>query len=106
MPDSTSEAARRGRSEQLQRVLMEATDPAERARVHLELARIAVADGRVDSSVRHLREALLLDGRLDAARQLLHELGETSRISHPSRAGRRDAVRSLLGRVRRGRGQR
>ncbi|RME26453.1 MAG: hypothetical protein D6798_06695 [Deltaproteobacteria bacterium] len=101
MTDVTSDAARDARVQQLQRILMEEPDPEARARAHLELARIAIGDGGVDASVRHLREALLLDGRLEAARQLLHELGETSRISNPSRAGRRDAVRTLLGRVRR-----
>lgn len=91
---------RSGQVELLQRALMESPDPAERARVHLELARLALADGRVEGSVRHLREALVLDRRLDAARHLLQELGESSRVDAGG-GKRRTAVRSLLTRMRR-----
>ena len=68
----------------------------------LELGRLALRDGRLEVAVRHLREALLLDGRMESARQLLADLGEGSRIVKRSR-GRRAAMRGLLGRVRKGR---
>lgn len=104
--EAAPDPQREQRSQRLQRTLMESTDDAERARAHLELARLAVADGRVEGSVRHLREALLLDRRLDAARALLVELGETSRVAAVRGDGvggaRKGAVRALLGRLRRG----
>lgn len=100
-PAAPDGATRDQRVARLQRALMESADDAERARAHLELARIALADGRVDGSVRHLREALLLDKRLEAARTLLGELGESSRVA-TGKGDRRGAVRALLGRFRRG----
>jgi hypothetical protein len=86
--------------DRLQRVLMEESDLRLRARAHLELARLSLAEGRVEGSVRHLREALMLDRRLDAARQMLQELGEASRVAETP-GDRKGAVRALLGRVRR-----
>jgi len=86
--------------ERLQRVLMDETDLRLRARAHLELARLSLADGKVEGSVRHLREALMLDRRLDAARQMLQELGEASRVVEAP-GDRKSAVRALLSRVRR-----
>lgn len=99
---SRTEPGREGRVASLQRALMDTLDPGERARVHLELARIALADGRMDGCIRHLREALILDRRLDAARHLLQELGESSRVSADG-SGRKTAVKALLGRLRRSR---
>lgn len=86
--------------DRLQRVLMDEADLRLRARAHLELARLSLAEGKVEGSVRHLREALMLDRRLDAARQMLQELGEASRVAEAPEE-RRSAVRALLNRVRR-----
>ena len=90
------------RAASLQAELLEVVDEPRRARIHLELGRLALRDGRLEVAVRHLREALLLDGRMESARQLLADLGEGSRIVKRSR-GRRAAMRGLLGRVRKGR---
>ncbi|MCB9777832.1 MAG: hypothetical protein H6742_04650 [Alphaproteobacteria bacterium] len=79
----------------LQRALMEQPDARERARIHVELARIALSEGQMDATVRHLREALVLDRRLEAARRLLADLGEGSRIE-VAESGGRSAVVSLL----------
>jgi hypothetical protein len=89
------------RVEELQQLLLEATDPKIRAAAHLELGRIAMGEGRIEAGVRHLREALLLDPRLEAARQLLGDLGEASRITVHTMRDRKSAVRALLGRFRR-----
>ncbi len=78
----------------LHRVLLETVDRGERARAHLELAILALRQGRREAAVRHLREALALDTRLERARALLAELGETSRVLQPP--ARR---RGRLGRV-------
>lgn len=83
----------------LQQVLMEANDPGERAAAHLELGRIALRDGQLEGAVRHLKEALVLDRRLHAARALLAELGEASTLQ-VSGGGRRGVARALLGRIR------
>ncbi len=85
---------------ELQRGLMDCQDERERARIHLDLGRIAMAEGRLDSAVRHLREALLLDRRLDQARQMLVDLGEASRLQVNRVRHRRGSVRNLLGRMR------
>ena len=87
-----------GRVATLHARLMESTDSTERARIHLELGRIALRDGRLDVAVRHFKEALLLDARLEAARQILADLGEGSRLSTHT-GGRRAAVRQLLAQV-------
>ena len=86
------------RATELQARLMDTADPGDRARIHLELGRLALSDGRLDGAVRHLREAILLDPRLDAARTLLQDLGAASRTSFGAGGGRRAAVRALLGR--------
>lgn len=62
--------------EALQTRLLDESDPGERAGVHLELGRLALRDGRLESAARHLREALFLNRSLDAARDLLRDLGE------------------------------
>ena len=88
---------------ELQRVLMENHDPGERAHAHLELGRIALRAGRFEQAVRHLREALHHDHRLDAARRLLGELGEASALVRAGpKGGRRQAVHNLLRGFRRG----
>lgn len=84
----------------LQRALMEQPDPSERARIHVELARLSLSEGRMDSSVRHLREALVLDRRMESARRLLADLGEGSRFETAETSGR-SAVSNLLRRWRR-----
>lgn len=85
---------------ELQARLLEERDEQARARIHLELARLAIGQGRMDSGVRHLREALLFDRRLQQARELLHELGEGTQIGEDP-GGRRGRIRGLLGRFRR-----
>ncbi len=85
---------------ELQRELLEERDQKARARIHLELARLAISHGRMDSAVRHLREALLFDRRLAQARELLHELGEVTQVQEDP-AGRRAALRGLLSKMRR-----
>lgn len=73
------------------------TDPFTRATIHLELATLAVGDGNFDSAARHFREALLLDSRLDRAREGLRGLGE----HHHRPAGPRPGgLRGLWERVR------
>ena len=62
--------------EALQVRLLDESDPGARASVHLELGRLALRDGRLEIAARHLREALLLNRSLDAAKDLLRELGE------------------------------
>ena len=86
---------------ELHSALMNTVDEASRGRIHLELGRHCLKAGRLESAVRHLREALLLDTRLDAARSLLHELGEGSRLQEGRAGQRRSAVKALLGRLRR-----
>ena len=83
----------------LQADLLDERDETKRAHIHLELARLAISSGRLDSAVRHLREALVFDRRLQQARDLLHELGEVTQIAEDP-AGRRGAVRGLLARFR------
>lgn len=94
MPESRS-------IDDLQSRLMDTRDVQERARIHLELGRIALSDGRLEVAVRHLREALVLDQRLEQARKLLQELGQASRVQISKAGGRRKAMRVLLGRIRR-----
>jgi hypothetical protein len=94
MPESRS-------IDDLQSRLMDTRDVRERARIHLELGRIALSDGRLEVAVRHLREALVLDHRLEQARKLLQDLGQASRVQISKAGGRRKAMRVLLGRLRR-----
>jgi len=88
--------------EVLQARLVDTLDEGERARIHLELGRLALSDGRLEVAVRHLREALVLDIRLEQARKLLQDLGAASRVQISKAGGRRNAMRALLGRMRRG----
>jgi len=88
------------RSATLQARLLETPGDTARARIHLELGRIALRDGRLEVAVRHFKEALVLDRRLDAARQMLLDLGEGSRIA-AGRGDRRKAMRGILARFRR-----
>lgn len=83
----------------LHQQLLDTPGDAARARVHLELGRIALRDGRLEVAVRHFKEALVFDRRLDQARQLLGDLGEGSRIVNGP--GRRGVVRNILSRFRR-----
>ena len=92
-----------GSIDELQFSLGNVTDRAARARVHVELARHTLIDGRIERAVRHLKEALLLDGRMDSARELMDEIKRTSKDQLSEHLGRRDALRALAGRVR-GRG--
>ncbi len=86
--------------DRLNRVLMDEPDLRPRARAHLDLARLSLAQGRVEGCVLHLREALLLDRRLDAASHLLQELGASS--GQPVVSGEpRGGLRGLFGRLRR-----
>lgn len=86
--------------ERLSRVLMDEPELRPRARAHLELARLNLAQGRVEGCVLHLREALLLDRRLDAASHMLQELG-ASAGPMGSDSEPRGVLRALLGRLRR-----
>lgn len=80
--------------------LVEETDDLSRARMHLELATLAVRDGKLDSATRHFREALLFDATLERARLGLEELGDLAR-SRP-RIAPRGLLRGLLHRLRGG----
>jgi Flp pilus assembly protein TadD len=88
------------RTAELHARLMDTRDELERARIHLELGRLALADGRLELAVRHLREALVLDQRLEQARRLLQDLGAASRVQISKAGGRRQAMRALLGKFR------
>lgn len=81
---------------ELQERLLDAHDPQERASVHLELGRRALQDGRLEAAIRHLREALLHNRRLEDARALLLDLGEES-VARDRGPGR-GVMRTLLGR--------
>lgn len=73
------------------------TDTLARAGIHLELAALAVADGRFDSAAQHFREALVLDAKLDRAKEGLRGLGEKI---EPARATGKGGVRRLWNRLR------
>lgn len=79
---------------------MEEADPSARARVHMELARIAVTQGEAEKASRHLKEALELDPRLRRARERLHEVEELSHVVRDRVRGRRKKVVGLLRRFR------
>ena len=74
--------------EALQTRLLDESDPGERAGVHLELGRLALRDGRLESAARHLREALFLNRSLDAARDLSSARMRWEIASAPSPAPR------------------
>ena len=96
----------RARVERLHLVLTDTEDDGERGSVHLELARMAISDGRIELAVRHLGEALILDLHLEHARTLLHELSEGTIATLHASTGPRASLRKLLGRVRRSRSHR
>lgn len=79
--------------------LIEERDDRARARIHLELATLAVREGKLEQAARHFREALLFDRSLERARVGLEELGELSSL-RPALDRRRSMVRSLLERFR------
>ena len=85
----------------LQRVLMESADVGKRAHAHLELGRHALRHGQFERAIRHFHEALVHDPRLEAARKVLADLGETSEHTPRTARRRRTLVRALLRRVRR-----
>ncbi|MFH1469507.1 MAG: tetratricopeptide repeat protein [Pseudomonadota bacterium] len=94
------------RAAELHRLLVEEPDPGRRAEAHFELGRIALGRRRPDLAIRHFREALLLEPKLERARAALKNLGELSRVRDPSftpqEPGRgRAAVRSFFARWRR-----
>jgi hypothetical protein len=60
---------------ELHRRLVEETDDAARARMHLELGAIAARAARLDAATRHFREALAFEPGLIAARTGLAQLG-------------------------------
>ena len=91
----------RARVERLHMVLTDTEDDGERGSIHLELARMAIADARVVLAVRHLREALILDLHLEHARTLLHELTEGTIATFHVNTGPRAALRKWVGRIRR-----
>ena len=78
---------------ELHRCLVEETDDAARARMHLELGAIAARAGKLDVAARHFREALAFEPGLAAARAGLAHLG-----TRPEGERRRDVVRRALGR--------
>lgn len=83
----------------LQAALIEPLDSRRRAEIHVELARLALREGRVDQAVRQLREALHHDPRLEAARRLLDGIGVKAAAERaPDEPPR---LRGLLSRLRR-----
>ena len=93
------------RAAELHRLLVEEPDARRRAEAHFELGRMALGRRRPDLAIRHFREALLLEPKLERARTALRNLGELSRVRDPSfvtrDAGRgRAAVRSFFARWR------
>ena len=80
---------------ELHRRLVEETDDALRARMHLELGAIAVRQGDLDAGRRHFREALAFEPGLSAARAELARLTG----AHPEGTRRRNVLRRALGRL-------
>lgn len=80
--------------------LVEEQDDRSRARMHLELATLAVREGKIEQAARHFREALLFDHSLERARVGLEELGELSAL-RPALDRRRGLVRAMLDKLRR-----
>ena len=60
----------------LHQQLIVETDNDARAKIHMNLGELAMRAGRFPQASRHYREALLLDQRLDEARDALRSLGE------------------------------
>ncbi len=99
MPEHTQED-RAQKVARLQKVLLETEDEGERARVHLELGRMALEWRRVDQAIRHFKEALVLDPNLENARAALHSLGAGITEAAPGPLARnRGFMGRLLGRV-------
>lgn len=94
------EAAPLDRVAELHLRLIEEQDDRARAGMHLELATLAVRDGKLEQAARHFREALLFDKTLDRARLGLEELGELS-VLRPGFDRKRSKIRALLDRFRR-----
>lgn len=80
--------------------LIDEQDDRTRARMHLELASLAVRDGKLEQAARHFREALVFDQTLERARVGLEELGELSAL-RPAFDRKRGKIRALLERFRR-----
>jgi hypothetical protein len=79
--------------------LIDERDDRNRASMHLELATLALKDGKLDQAARHFREALVFDATLDRARRGLEDLGDLSRGRGDE--GRRGFFRGLIDRLRR-----
>ena len=75
--------------------LVEEEDTQERAQIHLELGAMAVRAGGMQRAARHFREALTLDGGLEAARHALSGLGDLG-----ERRLREGVLVGFLGRIR------
>jgi phage shock protein A len=67
----------------------------------MELARIAVTQGRAELASNHLKEALELDPRLKRARERLQDVEQLSEAVRDRVRGRRKKVVGLLRRLRR-----
>ena len=76
-------ASERKEVERLHMALIDTESDGERASIHLDLGRMAWADGKMELAVKHLKEALVLDLHLEQARTLLHELGESTIATIP-----------------------
>ncbi len=85
----------------LEHTLLEESDVGARAPARPAPERIALRSGRFEAAVRHFREALHLDPRLEPARARLVDLGEVSGIMSVGRKERRQSVRRLLRNFRR-----
>lgn len=91
-------STRPDRTAELHRLLLETEDDQLRARAHLELAGIAMQKRRMDIAIRHLREALLLDPRLETARNALRSMGSAPPSEDATRPGRRARLKAALSR--------
>jgi Tfp pilus assembly protein PilF len=61
---------------ELHRCLIDETDNQKRAKIHLELGELALKEGRIPQATRHFKEAICMDGQLDAAKLALARLGD------------------------------
>lgn len=68
---------------ELHRVLLETEEDRTRARAHLELGALALGERRVDLAIRHFREALHLDPKLERARSALAHMGVSATAGAP-----------------------
>lgn len=76
-------------------VLLDETDPAQRALALVALGERALARGATSMAVRHFREALRLDGSVPGAKERLAALGEPVQPFQPPP---RSVLDRLLGR--------